>query len=421
MGCGGSKTKQPLPISIVPVSNTTTTTTPQINDSNAQSNNTDVENQTTAKIAVAAEWTPQVLTGEKYKEAWKLLQSIEQQALEANFITFKSKVEQLQGALTDWLFDEKNWDEDGFVLSAMRDEEHAASREPVLQMFRKIRSTEAIAVMEMVDTFVARLYSEIEGTPGPVTNTTTEGEDVYQNVPEMFEGKDGFTDFKFTECSEEVQNVFKEAALLIKNGYEPCGPGDDFGVNVLKTSEKYNSVSYCTYLIAQGIVIQEECHQEVAKTVANVPNVTFRPAPHKKWIRLDGKAEEYKHEGVPKPAYRAIKDGVRCSVICNDHASLINAHNALLASPLFEGKITKDRREERSCRDVLQVVLFKGFLCEVQFHFKNTLPLKVFSHAAYNIKRPEDINLTGLETIFKFPQQVDQKRSRDEVSCKLHL
>ena len=134
-----------------------------------------------------------------------------------------------------------------------------------------------------------------------------------------------------------------------------------------------------------------------------------------------GKAEEYDNEGVPEPAYRAVKDGVRCSVICNDHASLINAHNALLASPLFEGKITKDRREERSCRDVLQVVLFKGFLCEVQFHFKSTLPLKVFSHAAYNIKRPQDINLLGLATIFKFPEINMQDESRDSVSCKLHF
>ena len=62
MGCGGSKTKQPLPISILPVSN------------NAQSNSTNVENQPTAKVAVAAvssslendpakeEWTPLVLS-----------------------------------------------------------------------------------------------------------------------------------------------------------------------------------------------------------------------------------------------------------------------------------------------------------------------------------------------------------------------
>ena len=34
-------------------------------------------------------------------------------------------------------------------------------------------------------------------------------------------------------------------------------------------------------------------HQEVAKVIANVPNATFRPAPHKKNERLEGKAAEY--------------------------------------------------------------------------------------------------------------------------------
>ena len=75
---------------------------------------------------------------------------------------------------------------------------------------------------------------------------------------------------------------------------------------------------------------------------------------------------------------------------------------------------------------ILQVVLFKGLLCEVQFHFKTTLPLKVFSHAAYNIKRPEDTvtqgnRFIGLKTIFDFPEAILQDQSRDSVSCKLHF
>ena len=153
--------------------------------------------------------------------------------------------------------------------------------------------------------------------------------------------------------------------------------------------------------------------------MAGTANAEFKPAPHKKDARLMGKAEEYENEGVPKPAYRAMKDTVRCSVVCQDHASLVAAHAALLA--VFPGKITKDRREEPSCRDVLQVVEFEGFLCEVQFHFAATLPLKVFSHAAYNVQRPEDIDLNGLETIFQFRTTHMEEESRDNVSCKLHF
>ena len=118
-------------------------------------------------------------------------------------------------------------------------------------------------------------------------------------------------------------------------------------------------------------------------------------------------------------SYRALHDTVRCSIICQDHSSLVTAHAALLA--VFTGKITKDRREEPSCRDVLQVVEFEGFLCEVQFHFAATLPLKVFSHAAYNVQRPEDIDLNGLKTIFEIPIIGMETLSRDNVSCKLHF
>jgi hypothetical protein len=140
-------------------------------------------------------------------------------------------------------------------------------------------------------------------------------------------------------------------------------------------------------------------------------------------VRTSAKASEYRSEGVPSPAQRAIKDTVRGTVVCDDHASLVAAHAAVLASPLFVGTITKDRREEPSCRDVLQVVLFDGLLCEVQFHFKDTLPLKAFSHAAYNIKRPQDNDLVAFDTVFDYPTigMENKSRGKDPVTCKLHF
>ena len=95
------------------------------------------------------------------------------------------------------------------------------------------------------------------------------------------------------------------------------------------------------------------------------------------------------------------------------------AHAAVLA--VFEGKVTKDRREVPSCRDVLQVVLFEGLLCEVQFHFADTLPLKKFSHAAYNVRRPQDYDLNGFTTIFEHPLIDMQEETRDSITCKLHF
>ena len=368
-------------------------------------------------------WKPRVLAGDKYKAAWALLRLDEQKILEATILELKIAMQKLQGMLTNWLFDESNWEDmEGYgksVIYPMKNEEFKASREPVLVLFRAIRANQALKVMKLVQDLTTRVYSEISGSPTPIASSTVAGETVYQVVPPLFEGKGGAIVFKFNEAPADIQQVFREAALLIKGGFEPCGPGHDAGVAGVRDAEEDNEVSYQYYLVAQGILRQQRYHKAVAAAVAAIENVEFRPAPHKKNARTVGKAKEYENEGVPLPAERAMKDTVRCSIVCQDHASLVAAHAALLA--VFTGKITKDRREEPSCRDVLQVVEFEGFLCEVQFHFAATLPLKAFSHAAYNVQRPEDINLNGLETIFDHPTINMEEQSRDNVSCKLHF
>jgi len=368
-------------------------------------------------------WEPRVLAGDKYTAAWALLRLDEQKILEATILELKIAMQKLQGMLADWLFDESNWtDVEGAgksVIDTKSGKEFAASREPVMALFRAIRAKEAMAVMKLVQDLTTRVYSEISGSPTPIEISTVAGDTVYQMVPPLFEGRAGAAKFKFTEAPADIQQVYRDAALLLKGGFEPCGPGYDGGVQAVRDAEEDNKARYMIYLVAQGIVLQQRFHKAVAESVAGTANVEFRPAPHKKNARLVGKAKEYENEGVPRPAYRAMKDTVRCSVVCQDHASLVAAHAALLA--VFPGKITKDRREEPSCRDVLQVVEFEGFLCEVQFHFAATLPLKVFSHAAYNVQRPEDIDLNGLKTIFKFPIMKMQTSSRDNVSCTLHF
>ena len=66
---------------------------------------------------------------------------------------------------------------------------------------------------------------------------------------------------------------------------------------------------------------------------------------------------------------------------------------------------------------------FDGLLCEVQFHFATTLPLKAFSHAAYNLRRPEEKDLNAFDTVFDFPAVMmeQQMTSPDDVTCKLHF
>ena len=368
-------------------------------------------------------WQPRVLAGDKYKLAWSLLRLDEQKSLEAQIFDLKIGMQQLQRMFSDWLFDENNWTDFGqygkSVSDALVDDQFATSREPILTLFRHVRANESFAVMNSVQKFSTRVYSEIKGNPGPIQMSTVEGEQVYQFVPALMEGKGGAVTFTFKECSADVQHIVREAASLVNNGFKPCGPVFDGGVWGVGNAETSNQVSYNYYLVARGTVVQQRFHAAVAESVAMVDGVEFLPAAHKKDKRLVGKAKEYNREGVTMPSYRALRDTVRCSIICQDHSSLVAAHAALLA--VFTGKITKDRREEPSCRDVLQVVEFEGFFCEVQFHFAATLPLKVFSHAAYTVRRPEDVDLNVFKTLFDFPFTHMETETRDKVSCKLHF
>ena len=375
-----------------------------------------------AMQVVAALWQPRVLAGEKYKAAWNLLRPGERAALEGALFEFKIAVRKLQDAFADFLFDETNWTDGSgtrgkCVSDALCDAPYKDKREPVLQLFRRIRDTQAVVVMEMVNKHATRVYSDIPGSPGPIAAVVGEG--VFQDVPEMFEGKVGETVFPFADAPNEVQKVFRDAAALIQGGLEPCGPGFDGTVNGVRIAEEDNEVTYSYYLAARGFLLQDRFHAAVAQAVKGVDGVEFLPGKHKGTERYMAKAAEYDKEGVPQPSYRAVKDTVRGSVVCRDHAALDAAHAALLA--VFEGKVTKDRREVPSCRDVLQVVLFEGLLCEVQFHFADTLPLKKFSHAAYNVRRPQDYDLNGFDTIFEHPVINMQKETRDSITCKLHF
>ena len=399
-------------------------------DLNALDHLSDTDQKTVLAFAMRVVdklWQPRVLTGDKYREAWKLLRPDERTALEAALFDFKIAVQKLKGMFADFVFDESNWrttdNHRKSVVFALIDPapEYKEKRQPILQFFRELRKIHAVSVMEMVNKHATRIYSDIPGTPGPIEVTR---EEVFQHVPDYFEGKSGLMELSFSDSPKEVKQVFRDATNLINSGYEPCGPGFDGTVSLVAEAEINNKGMYSYYLAARGIILQDRFHKAVSEAVQCVDGVEFLPGRHKRSERFMSKGAEYAQAGVPDPAHRAIKDTVRGSIVCRDHAAMVSAHAALLAaSKPFEGKVTKDRREDPSCRDLLQVVLFDGLLCEVQFHFASTLPLKAFSHAAYNLRRPDDKDLGAFKTLFEYPSinMQDHTRSADSIKCKLHF
>ena len=363
-----------------------------------------------------------------------MCRSSEERSLQVVLVQFKKAMDELEELLANFLLNKKNWQEtpEEFVklgaasgktcmLSTIGKDKYKVQTQPMLSLWRTIHNSHAKNVMETVNRIATRVYSEVEGNPGAIKIVAEDG--VFQHVPSIFEGKMSLERVPFNDLPREQQEVVREAAKRIEEGYRPGGPEDPF-YNVV-SAEEDNEISYGDYLRAYGITRQSLFHSIVKGAVCEVDGIEWRPGHHKRKSRFAKKFLEYNLEGVPQPSARAMKDTVRGTVVCRDHASLVAAHAALLEEKLLTARITKDRRADPSCRDVLQVVSLEGygtvFYCEVQFHFAGVLPLKAFSHAAYNVRRLRGNDLEDLNQVFEFETLKMDQATRRDVKCKLQF
>ena len=72
------------------------------------------------------------------------------------------------------------------------------------------------------------------------------------------------------------------------------------------------------------------------------------------------------------------------------------AYKALTAK--YPAVSTKNRLGEPT-HDVLCVIRYRGYLVEIQFHFRTVLALKSFSHAGFNILRMQTETAYDLGTV----------------------
>ena len=177
-------------------------------------------------------------------------------------------------------------------------------------------------------------------------------------------------------------------------------------------------------------MVSPKFHHQVRTALRGVPGVRYAPVHHKGRERWAAKAAEYAKGApdasppvppVPEPAAQAIKDGGRGAATCESHAAAVGAHAALAAAFGADLVFTKDRRDVPERRDILVMARCGGVIFEVQINFGRTFPLKVFSHAAYNLLRPQTDTLTAFNTIFEHPVIDLHAASRDQVVCKLHF
>ena len=364
------------------------------------------------QLTTSNKWKPTtVCLDPKYEAGWDVLRAKEKRALEKALFALKNVVEALMSVFTDFLFNEKYWNEENSVYNALDAKAFINEREPILKIFRKLRQKESVVVMNAVNQYASRVYLEIFGYPSSIPDVV--GDNVCQHVPKEYENT-------FNNCASEIQTVIRDANTLMKTLIHKNE--DRYFTEIQNVEETNSTVSYSMYLFAKGYLIQNQFNVAIHNIVEKIHGVTFIAGKRKGSDHFDAKANEYRAEGVQEPVEQKITDIVRGCIVCNDHDGMIAAHLALSSSPLFEKKISKDRREDPSCRDVLQVVLFGKdvrFLCEIQFQFRDILPLKIFSHAASTIQIPQDKDFKEFSTLFDYPTEDMDKCSRDDVKCKL--
>lgn len=109
-------------------------------------------------------------------------------------------------------------------------------------------------------------------------------------------------------------------------------------------------------------------------------------------------------EAANGPFCKWVMDVDRGTVKCKTRSMMVRATAA--AVKIFgEPAVVKDRRNKVQ-HDVLMVFDHEGLYVEVQFHYEDTLAVKVLAHAIFEIKRlktDDGVTSSGLDTVVKLP------------------
>lgn len=229
--------------------------------------------------------------------------------------------------------------------------------------------------------------------------------DISQTVPPIFKtnpgcGANKYYNRRVVETDPVVMRTMKAAASLIAQGQLPYvndpsmnnpTPGMEaipgWGSTIVNFAQNTNGISQVLclhYIYALQVEHNISFHQEVDRIFANIPLVTVVHANMKLWTRASEKATgAYEYLRMPNAPFH-IKDGLRCSISCNDAIAMANAFNAFRS---VHTPISVKIRLQEPTHDVLVLFRWYNLIVELQFHFSTILSLKTLSHTAYNISR----------------------------------
>lgn len=375
----------------------------------------------------------------------------------------KRAMASFDSALRAFLFDQSGA---GWEPDKLRNPMRYDGGKELVDLFVSLQTNQAAALCGFTARVSEEAYSHVKGCgskshpPRLVSSDASTDTDV-QPVPDVFKGMAFNGSVQFGELGPDAQarvsaavelvlghlpELTKEAIAdaerdggglvgLIKGGrlgdagdavhVGPSDQGLQWLVNECSPSLGNGLVAPLPLLYAEMLLLSENFHRDMGLLLR--PFGTYSAANMKGFLRAWAKCSDpddgYGGDAYPRPESMHLKDVLRCTVLVKDHRTLVAAHRALLRKYRPGG--TKDRRADAP-RDVLQLVWYKGFLVEVQFHFASVAAIKKLSHVAYNIMR---VNAeagfgAGIETLYSLDNMWGGGAgvcTQDDLECKLQL
>ena len=157
------------------------------------------------------------------------------------------------------------------------------------------------------------------------------------------------------------------------------------------------AVNGAQYLIALGMNRNASFHA-VGLAVARACGAAYHAGPLKTEERVNSKCEpggDYDTRDPTKwPNCARILDMCRASIECKTKAMMVQAYSAAVQR-FGKPAVCKDRRDKVQ-HDVLCVFNHEGFFVEVQFHYAQTVAIKILAHAVFEVRRlKSDVGVQG--------------------------
>lgn len=311
----------------------------------------------------------------------------------------------------------------------------------VLDAIKALQSCKGVGALERLVTELATaVYKDIPQGEGYVEAKVEElntrpSQELGFEVGGALAGKYNDDVILMAKWTAEMKGEIEAAVAKLKAGefgdpakFHANGRGD---LMMIKSAIDDKEITPVRYLIVLAINRTKSFHakgMQVVLAACGGDRSAYSAGPLKTRDRVSAKClpggDYYSGDAADNPNCKLVMDEIRGSVKCKTHAEMERGH--VEAQKVFGAPaVVKDRRGKVQ-RDMLFVFKHEGMFVELQFHFADTLAVKVLAHAVFEIQRLNtddgSVTASGLHTVMYYPASFEpSSKTAKDVKLLLHI